>query len=104
MEGTAPDWAPDLVNTEPIKRSVRAAMRAGRALLIDGSTDRAFGAVARPWIEQVDLVDVDEVAIGMLIRPDGYLAWSVDVASRGSLDTLAAALIRWFGPAHPPTR
>ena len=47
---------------------------------------------------------IGDGTIGALIRPDGYLAWSADDHSQDSTDTLAAALTRWFGPAHPPTR
>ena len=104
MEGAAPEWAPDLATTGPIKLSIDSAMRRGRALLIDGSSDHVFTTIAEPWRERVELIDVTEGLNGMLIRPDGYLAWSAADHSQGSTDELAAALNRWFGPAHPPTR
>ena len=79
-------------------------MRSGRALLIDGSDDHVFTTIAEPWRERVELIDVNEGPTGMLIRPDGYLAWTADDTTQESTDTLTEALIRWFGPAHPPTR
>jgi hypothetical protein len=49
LEGAAPDWAPNMAMTEQITNSIAAAMRCGRALLIDGSDDHVFTSVARPW-------------------------------------------------------
>jgi 2-polyprenyl-6-methoxyphenol hydroxylase-like FAD-dependent oxidoreductase len=104
MEGAAPDWAPDIRVSEPIRRTIAAAMRSGRALLIDGSDDHVFTTIAEPWGDRVELIAIDDGPTGMLIRPDGYLAWDADEATQGSTNTLTESLIRWFGPAHPPRR
>jgi hypothetical protein len=104
VEGAPPGWAPDLATTGPVKGSVRAALRRGRALLIDGSDDRAFGVLAGPWADRVDVVDGRDGPIGMLIRPDGYLAWAANDHSKDAISTLHTALTRWFGPADQPTR
>ncbi len=109
IEGAPPDWAPNIRATGPTRRSITAAMRNGRALLVDGTADHAFGTIARPWSERVDLVDaqngsISDDTIGMLIRPDGYLAWKAGDTSQDSGSGLNTALNRWFGPAHSPTR
>jgi len=104
LEGAAPDWAPNMAMTEQITNSIAAAMRCGRALLIDGSDDHVFTTIAEPWGDRVELIAIDDGPTGMLIRPDGYLAWDADEATQGSTNTLTESLIRWFGPAHPPRR
>ena len=35
---------------------------------------------------------------GMLIRPDGYVAWATGMVDEAALDRLRSALRRWFGP------
>jgi len=104
MEGAAPGWAPSIGASTQVRRRIEAATRNGQALLLDGTPDRVFTALADPWGDRVDLRHADHGPVGMLIRPDGYLAWEADEHSRCSIDTLTAALNRWFGPAHPPTR
>jgi hypothetical protein len=54
-------------------------------------------ALAEPWSDRVDVVIAecaDAPADALLIRPDGFVAWSTpaDPAS------LPVALARWFGP------
>jgi len=34
---------------------------------------------------------------GMLIRPDGYVAWAADAVEAADVQRLRAALQRWFG-------
>jgi hypothetical protein len=104
MEGAAQDWAPDMRATEQINHSIAAAMKSGRALLIDGSDAHLFTTIAEPWGGRVELIDVNDSPIDILIRPDGYLAWEAKNTTQESTNTLTEALIRWFGPAHPPTR
>jgi hypothetical protein len=60
-----------------------------------------------PWADRVQLVDARYLGVwelpvigtvtapaGVLIRPDGYVAWVGDKTDQG----LADALITWFGP------
>jgi 2-polyprenyl-6-methoxyphenol hydroxylase-like FAD-dependent oxidoreductase len=79
-------------------RRVAELLREARPVLIDASGG-AFAAIAAAWTDRVDLVTaslMDSSLTGMLLRPDGYVAWASDSAEGPGL---AAALQRWFGPA-----
>jgi 2-polyprenyl-6-methoxyphenol hydroxylase-like FAD-dependent oxidoreductase len=65
------------------------------------------GVEITPWANRVQLIDAKYVGMwelpvlgavtaptGVLIRPDGYVAWVGDLTQRG----LADALTTWFGP------
>ena len=69
-------------------------MHAARGLLV--------GARCPGWEDRVDAVDA-ESCDPMLIRSDGYVAWT---GTHGSSDTppagLTDALTRWFGPPTAP--
>lgn len=72
--------------------------RSGRGLLLslDGKP-RSIGS----WADRVDHVTAktDEKLDTVLVRPDGYIAWS------GSDDaSLETALVRWFGPRIQPNQ
>jgi 2-polyprenyl-6-methoxyphenol hydroxylase-like FAD-dependent oxidoreductase len=72
----------------------------GRALLVDPTADPDLAKTAAAWPDQVKVITAptgDGVG-GLLIRPDGYLAW-VSGARPADPDTLRAALVTWFGPA-----
>ena len=62
-------------------------MHNGRPVLIDPTGKLA--AIAAPWLDRVDVIRTDK-SPGMLIRPDGYVAWA---GEKGLKD----ALKRWFG-------
>jgi 2-polyprenyl-6-methoxyphenol hydroxylase-like FAD-dependent oxidoreductase len=62
-------------------------MHNGRPLLIDPTGKLA--TVAARWLDRVDVIRTDK-SPGMLIRPDGYVAWA---GEKGLND----ALKRWFG-------
>ncbi|MFE0950567.1 FAD-dependent monooxygenase [Streptomyces mutabilis] len=73
----------------------------GRPVLLELGGDHGLRTAAAGWADRVDLVAADfdcEVPVdGILVRPDGYVAW---VAPTGAgADGLAEALTRWFGPA-----
>ncbi len=75
--------------------------RTGRALLLDLGADPELRATAEPWADQVDVVTAtcpEAPAEALLIRPDGFVAWSTP-AGPGSL---RRALTRWFGPPADP--
>ncbi|WP_305886711.1 FAD-dependent monooxygenase [Actinoallomurus rhizosphaericola] len=91
-------YSPDL-HLRRADGTVRVAelQRNGRALLLDLRSDPKVRALAEPWSDQVDVVTAecaDAPADALLIRPDGFVAWSTpaDPAS------LPDALARWFGP------
>jgi len=69
-------------------------MHTGRGLLLDRSRRLSVAA----WADRVDLVtDVgaDLPALGVLLRPDGHIAWLGD-----DQDELERGLERWFGAAR----
>jgi hypothetical protein len=66
-------------------------MHPGRGLLLSlDDTPRSLGG----WAERVDhvLAKTDEDIDAVLIRPDGYIAWSAS-----DEEPLETALARWFG-------
>lgn len=82
--------------------TVRVAelQRSGRPLLLDLAADPELRALAEPWADRVDVVTAEcaeAPADALLIRPDGFVAWSTP-ADQASL---LAALTRWFGPPGP---
>ncbi|MDT5180276.1 MAG: hypothetical protein QOJ95_4474 [Mycobacterium sp.] len=77
-------------------RRVAELLHDARPVLIDASGG-PFGAIAAGWADRVDLVAAsitDCPVAGVLVRPDGYVAWATDSAEGPGL---AAALERWFG-------
>lgn len=73
--------------------SVAATLQKGQGMLVDFCAG-AISAEIAPWRDRVNVVVAEPVADlgadGMLIRPDGYIAW---VGGEGLLD----ALRMWFG-------
>ena len=98
-------YSPDLrLRTRDGERRVAELQRTGRPLLLDMSTGAPgqLSDLARPWSDRVDLLAAacdDAPAEAMLIRPDGFVAWSTPAGPA----SLTRALTRWFGPpASPP--
>jgi hypothetical protein len=99
---------PDVVLRMPGGRTVRPPelLHDGRYLLLDLTPDAMGLRVAGPWAGRVrafvvDAVDPEQLeGITMLIvRPDGYVAWSTRATSRTVQARLSrAALERWCGP------
>ncbi|WP_063733306.1 FAD-dependent monooxygenase [Streptomyces sp. RTd22] len=72
----------------------------GGFLLLDRTPDGAFARRAAAWDGRVSSVTDDQATpTGVLVRPDGVVAWAADTAAVTGLE---AALHRWAGP--PLTR
>jgi 2-polyprenyl-6-methoxyphenol hydroxylase-like FAD-dependent oxidoreductase len=70
----------------------------GGFLLLDRSPDGAFTRLAGAWAGRVTAVTGDPATpAGVLVRPDGVVAWATDSTDTG----LDAALRRWAGVPEP---
>ncbi|ANN15834.1 monooxygenase [Amycolatopsis orientalis] len=88
---------PENVTVNQGKTSTSALLRGGRGLLVLrlGDPDRLarLRRDAAPWADRIDTVVAEAgTASGVLVRPDGYVAWCDD-----GLSGLPDALERWFG-------
>ncbi|MER7779716.1 FAD-dependent monooxygenase [Streptomyces sp. NPDC096191] len=94
---------PDHALTLPDGTRTRVAelLHTGRGLLL--TTDPTTARTARDHTDHVDVVTgtwttpPDPGLDTVLIRPDGYVAWT----SPGTTDDLTDALDRWFAGGHP---
>ncbi|BCY11583.1 FAD-dependent oxidoreductase [Actinoplanes sp. L3-i22] len=88
-------WAPDLELDGGT--TLGTLLHAGRPVLLDLTTDRRLGEAAAGWKDRVDIVPATaaEPLAGLLVRPDGYVAWAHETGDDG----LIPALTTWFGPA-----
>ncbi|MEV8309198.1 FAD-dependent monooxygenase [Streptomyces flavidovirens] len=95
---------PDHELTLPDGTRTRVAdlLHTGHGLLI--TTNDATGRAAQNHADRIDIItgtwttDPDPALDAVLIRPDGYIAWT----SPGSTDDLTQALDRWFATSHRP--
>jgi hypothetical protein len=71
-------------------------------VLLELGGDHGLREAAAGWADRVGVVcadqpDCDAPVDGILVRPDGYVAW---LAPEGAgTEGLTDALTRWFGPA-----
>jgi hypothetical protein len=97
---------PDRELTRPDGTRTRIAdlLPAARGLLILTGTAAQTAQPAAGWADRIDIItgrwaDHHDPALdAVLIRPDGYVAWT----SPGSTSSLTDALGRWFGTARTP--
>ncbi|MBO0822968.1 MAG: FAD-dependent monooxygenase, partial [Actinobacteria bacterium] len=100
--------APDLrVDTGNAATRLAELMRSARPVLLDFTSDGRFAAAAADWSDLVTVLTVKPVgatapADGLLIRPDGYVAWAAgpgaaDDPSADPTAGLRRALRTWFG-------
>ncbi|WP_409185613.1 FAD-dependent monooxygenase [Amycolatopsis sp. VS8301801F10] len=98
--GTDPDsgrWAPDLPLADPAP--LTAAYRAARPVLLDLTPGAVLADAAEPWKDRVTTVlatATGDAPTALLIRPDGYVAWS-STAAEPDVEALRSALTQWFG-------
>ena len=92
------------------KTTAFTLLHPGRALLLDLGGGAALHRAAAGWADRVQVLTVqrhgwDADLRGLLVRPDGYLAWVAAGAQEPARDPaagLARALTRWFGPPTVP--
>jgi 2-polyprenyl-6-methoxyphenol hydroxylase-like FAD-dependent oxidoreductase len=94
-------WAPDLpLRADGGDTRLATLMHAARPVLLDLTADRRLQAAAAGWTDRVQttLARSDEPLEGILVRPDGYVAWAAAAGHRDT-DGLRHALQTWFGAA-----
>jgi 2-polyprenyl-6-methoxyphenol hydroxylase-like FAD-dependent oxidoreductase len=73
---------------------------AGRMLLL-GASNSPVVATAASWRERIDIVEIDRMdhddLTGVLIRPDGAVAWAAAADQAPDLAELEIALTSWLG-------
>ncbi|MFF0000358.1 FAD-dependent oxidoreductase [Streptomyces avermitilis] len=80
----------------------------GGFLLLDRIPDGAFARLAAAWDGRVSSVKDDHATpTGVLVRPDGVVAWASDTTDMAAVTGLEATLHRWTGapsssPEHEP--
>ncbi|MEU6550546.1 FAD-dependent monooxygenase [Streptomyces sp. NPDC046915] len=74
----------------------------GGFLLLDRTPDGAFARRAAAWAGRVSgVTDGHATPTGVLVRPDGVVAWASDSADTAAVTGLEAALHRWAGAPSP---
>jgi 2-polyprenyl-6-methoxyphenol hydroxylase-like FAD-dependent oxidoreductase len=96
-------WAPDLL-LDTGNGPVRLAdlTTTARPLLLDLTEDASLTAATDGWRDRIDTVTAhtsETAATGLLLRPDGYIAWATDAPHPGPHEhkSLRTALTTWFG-------
>ncbi|MFF4503756.1 FAD-dependent oxidoreductase [Streptomyces sp. NPDC001401] len=87
-----------------LKDGSRLADRAhgGGFLLLDRTADGAFTRLAADWAGRLSSVTDDHATpTGVLVRPDGVVAWASDTTDIAAVTGLEAALHRWAGAPSP---
>jgi hypothetical protein len=75
----------------------------GGFLLLDRSPDGAFGRLAGARAGRVRVVtDEQPMPAGVLVRPDGVVAWAADTVDLAATTGLETALRRWAGAPSAP--
>jgi 2-polyprenyl-6-methoxyphenol hydroxylase-like FAD-dependent oxidoreductase len=95
-------WAPDLrLRTEHGPTRLAALMHPARPVLLDLTPDARLQPAAAVWADRVQTTVArsnEPLELeGMLVRPDGYVAWAA-AAGAHDPDGLRRGLAAWFGP------
>lgn len=93
--------APDLLLDDG--RRLGDCCHDGRAMLFDFSEDGGYATMAHAWSDRLNIVcsqcaENPEI-VGLLVRPDGCVAWAASVESNS--DSLHSALLAWLGQPEP---
>src|SRR5262245_23671722 len=94
-------WAPDLpLRSDGGHTRLATLMHGARPVLLDLTADRRLRAAAAGWTGRVQtaVARTDQPLDGILVRPDGYVAWAAAPGDHNT-DGLRQALQTWFGPA-----
>jgi 2-polyprenyl-6-methoxyphenol hydroxylase-like FAD-dependent oxidoreductase len=94
-------WAPDLpLRADSGDTRLAALMHGARPVLLDLTADGRLQAAAAGWTGRVQtrVARSDEPLEGILVRPDGYVAWAAAPGDHNT-DRLRQALQKWFGAA-----
>jgi 2-polyprenyl-6-methoxyphenol hydroxylase-like FAD-dependent oxidoreductase len=96
--------APDLRLQTAAGNQTRIAelLRPARGILLDFTPEAGVAAAASNWANRVTItagrcLAHPAPAAALLIRPDGYVAWSAPTGSAGPDQGLPTALQAWFG-------
>jgi hypothetical protein len=75
-------------------------MHAARPVLVDLTPDGRLRDAAAGWKDRVEITvaRADEPLDGILVRPDGYVAWAA-APGDADVDGFRTALATWFGAA-----
>ncbi|MCX5181730.1 FAD-dependent oxidoreductase [Streptomyces sp. NBC_00268] len=77
----------------------------GGFLLLDRTPDGAFARLAAAWAGRVSSVTDDHATpTGVLVRPDGVVAWASDTTGIAAVTGLEDALHRWTGAPSAPAK
>jgi hypothetical protein len=94
-------WAPDLpLHANGGDTRLATLMHGARPVLLDLTADGRLRAAAAGWTDRVQttVARSDEPLDGILVRPDGYVAWAAAPGDHNT-DRLRRALQKWFGVA-----
>ena len=97
----AGEFAPDLaLKTRTSETRLARLLHDGRPVMLDLVDSAELREVAGFWSDRVDIVTAvtDQLTDtpAMLVRPDGYIAWS-GTGAKSDARTLTTALRTWFG-------
>lgn len=112
MGGGAESGGPELLGRAAPDFTVRSSrggtrlallQHSGRATFVHGVNCDAETQQVRRWRDRVDIIETQTALpdglAGMLIRPDGYIAWARNTQQACRSEELKAALHTWFGSA-----
>ncbi|MFG2821399.1 FAD-dependent monooxygenase [Kitasatospora sp. NPDC048365] len=99
-------FAPELsVEVDGTRLRLAELARSGRPLLLDLTEGQLVGGLLTEGRSEVDVVTAAggvDGAGGLLVRPDGYVAWACGAAGpdEAEREELRAAVGRWFAPTR----